>query len=384
MSGADSPSKVGTSDPLREAAALWYDELHREKVSEEARAAFARWQEVPEHRAAYESVARTWDLVRESSHHPHMLQLRHETALRLTRKNFRGRHAGPRIAAAAIFLIIGAALMVWLQPAFDIPARVVELVDRLMPGTRHLYSTALGERLTVTLKDGSEVTLNTQTALETVFDATQRKILLKRGQAIFEVAKDPSRPFVVEAQGQRFMAVGTAFDVRVDGKRVQITMMEGTVRVEPVAQSDGSTKWPSPDQGDLQATGASANVAAPRAAKQLLLTAGEQLTVESDNVQRHRVTDAEHVTSWRSGQVIFENTRLADAVTELNRYSDTKIEIGDPQLAELKLSGAFATGKTAVFIEALTTYFPVEVIHSDQRGIILRARQNRRDEREVR
>lgn len=84
-----------------------------------------------------------------------------------------------------------------------------------------------------------------------------------------------------------------------------------------------------------------------------------------------RTADAERATSWRRGQVIFENTSLADAVAELNRYSEKKIELSGPELPELKLSGAFATGRIGVFVEALTTYFPVEVVHADDRVIIL-------------
>src|SRR5262249_53719521 len=152
---------------------------------------------------------------------------------------------------------------------------------------------------------------------------------LLRGQAYFEVAKDHDRPFVVEAQNRRFVAVGTAFDVRLDGAQVKVTMVEGTVRVESVADTHAGS-------ADIQRP-----ASPPMAHTTNLITAGQQLVADStlnDQVSR---TDPERSTSWRRGQIIFDDTRLADAVAEINRYSEAKIELADPALADLRLSGAF-------------------------------------------
>jgi transmembrane sensor len=210
------------------------------------------------------------------------------------------------------------------------------------------YVTTAGERLTVSLADGSQITLNTQTELTVAYTQRARSVRLARGQALFEVAKDASRPFVVQAQDRRFIAVGTAFDVRIEGEEVKVTMLAGTVRAE------GSTS------GSPIGT---------------TVTAGEQLTIDTRNPDLVRRADPERVTSWRRGQVIFDDTRLSDAVEEINRYSETRIELADPKLGELRLSGAFATGATATFVEAVTRYFPLQIAHADERTVVLQARQ---------
>src|SRR5262249_14209034 len=95
-----------------------------------------------------------------------------------------------------------------------------------------VYRTADTERLTTRLEDGSQVTPNSDTALETFFTATERRILLKSGQAYFEVAKERNRPFSVEVNGRQVIALGTAFDIRVQPTGAQVTITEGAARVE--------------------------------------------------------------------------------------------------------------------------------------------------------
>jgi transmembrane sensor len=329
-------------EPIREAAAQWHDRLQRESVSAETQAAFARWRsQLPEHDAAYLEVERAWSSLHHAADDPQVLALRHETALRLTRRA--SRLMWPLAWAAALVLAVA------------IGTQVTSVWSRLgLDATPKRYATAIGERLSVTLSDGSQVTLNSGTEVKPSFDGTTRTILLLYGQALFEVAKDPSRPFIVQARGQRFVALGTAFDVRIDGERVQVTMLEGRVALLS----------PTPHVGEqAQARGP-------------ILSAGDQLTV-GPAVRQARVqsTDPNRVTAWRRGQVIFENMRLADAIAELNRYSEKRLELADPELADLKLSGAFATGQPSLFVEAVTEYFPVTAEQVDERTIVLRSRQ---------
>jgi len=373
---------VSAPRAIREEAARWLDRLQRENGSEEAQAAFARWHdESPEHQLAYEAVERTWRHLQEAGHEPHVLALRHETALRMTRRTSRRAGSGYRVAAAMVLVVAGLAVAVGMSSRIELPPPVVALLDRLSLGNQRTYRTQTGERLAITLQDGSQVTLNTRTEIETAFGPAERKILLRHGQVLFNVAKDPRRPFVVETQGRRLVAVGTSFDVRVEGGRVQVTMVEGTVRVEPAGESTARARSV-PDEEPSEGNAAARESSTPpgEAGSQMpqgsfLLSAGEQMVIEASNIQRVRLADAEKVTSWRIGQVIFERARLADAIAELNRYSETQIQLADPALADLELSGAFATGRTAVFIEALTAYFPIEVAEANDRAIVLRARQ---------
>jgi transmembrane sensor len=105
------------------------------------------------------------------------------------------------------------------------------------------------------------------------------------------------------------------------------------------------------------------------------ITAGQQLIADASLPDQIRAADPERSTSWRHGQIIFDNTRLGDAVAELNRYSEAKIALADPALAELRLSGAFATGRPTVFIEAVTSYFPIQVTREDEHVVVLSAKK---------
>lgn len=263
-------------------------------------------------------------------------------------------------AAATILVFLGGALL------YTQRARLLDWSD----GSRmaSVYQTAVGERLSVTLEDGSRVTLNTDSVLRPAFDAHERRVVLERGQALFEVAKDALHPFVVETSRRRFVAVGTAFDVRIDGGRVQVTMLEGTVRVERSAP--GATE-------SLSAADASSAMPVRLAAQSVVatITAGEQLTVLDERQDRIQVAELDRVTSWRRGQVIFEASRLADAVAEINRYSPVQIELAEGALGDLRISGAFATGRPTVFVEAMTTYFAVDATNVDDDTVLLSPRK---------
>jgi transmembrane sensor len=369
-------------EPLRETAAAWHDRVHRDKVPDETRTAFARWlAESPEHRAAYEEIDRTWSDLKSIAHDPRILALRHEAALRLTRRTSKTFRPRTWVTAALILVVLGTSLAGLSVHSTGERSPIAMLLDAFHTYGDDRYATATGERLTVTLEDGSQLTLDTQTELKVAFTRAERVVRLTRGQALFEVAKDARRPFVVAANNRRFIAVGTAFDVRIDGAQINLTMIEGTVRVER-ATSLKPTASASPTV--TRATMASPKGGAARTDLDTsanpqpfvtTLTAGEQLTVDSESQDLVRSADPERVTSWRRGQVIFENTRLADAIAELNRYSDTKIELTDPTLADLRLSGGFATGHPNLFIEAITTYFPIQVAKADDHAVILSARK---------
>lgn len=105
------------------------------------------------------------------------------------------------------------------------------------------------------------------------------------------------------------------------------------------------------------------------------LTAGEQLVATAaDAAPIVREANVQRETSWRNGQLIFENDRLADAVKEINRYGGRRVVLDDARLGELRVSGIFNTGNTAVFVETLTNYFPLRVAESGPDEIVLAAR----------
>jgi transmembrane sensor len=352
---------------VRELAASWYDRMHCERVPEETRKDFDAWlAQSPHHRAAYEQIEQTWSSLHSVAHDPEILALRHETALRLTR------HATLRVRpislalAATVLLTLGVGLLVVVRPNSGLSS-LTAMLGWLRGHEQSQYVTATGERLVVNLEDGSQVTLNTQTSLSVDFTPTERWVRLNGGQALFEVAKDRTRPFIVEVHNRRLVAVGTSFDVRLDGAQVRVTMLEGTVRVDDV-------RGLHPRERQKAAGPAGAPKEASSTAVETI-TAGEQLIASDRSPDSIRPADGERTTSWRHGQIIFDDTRLADAVAELNRYSQVKLQLDDPALADLRLSGAFATGNPRLFLEALTTYFPIQAAQSDEHRVLLKRRQ---------
>lgn len=339
-------ARIDRLNSLRETAALWREQAAQENAPADIRNALKAWlEESPEHFAAYQAISRTWLALISAAQDPAFLELRQQAARRLMPAS--ASHRPWRWAAAAsVVLSLGAALWILAPPVgFDFSPLAWIESESPTPMSR-TYATNTGNRLSITLDDGSRVTLNTATLLNVALSKKARTVRLVHGQALFEVAKDKTRPFVVQTQDRRFVAVGTAFDVHIETNQVKLTMLEGTVRAEAV--TSGAT---------VRTT----------------VTAGEQLIANAHAEDRIRRIDPERETSWRRGQVIFDNTPLSEAVDELNRYSSTQIELADPILADLRLSGTFATGGTSSFVEAIAAYFPIQIEHPDARTVTLKA-----------
>lgn len=212
-------------------------------------------------------------------------------------------------------------------------------------GTR--YQTAVGERSTVTLKDGSSVVLNTASELRVRFTAAERIVELARGQAYFAVAKDQRHPFVVLAGGRRITALGTAFDVRLDRDQVQVVLVEGRVAVNAVA--------------------------VPR--NRIELEPGERFISKSGTAGSVSTANVASATSWRGGRVVFNATPLADAIAEVNRYRERPITLGDPAIAGLKISGTYRISEVDRFPQALASYYPLEIAARPSGETVLSWRQ---------
>jgi len=223
----------------------------------------------------------------------------------------------------------------WGLAASVLIAIAVGLVRYWPPGTS--YSTPVGGIVLVPMSDGSRVTLNTDSKIRLDLTETQRLVELQQGEAFFEVAKDPSRPFVVAAGPKRVVAVGTKFSVRRDGDEVQVFVTEGRVRVEdtePVANAHDS----------LQTL----------AAGSLARGDGGALLV-----QHEALPEIERQLSWRAGYLLFRDTPLSEAVAEFNRYNPQQIVIGDPGVGAIRISGKFRPTQYEAFLRLMQKGFAV-------------------------
>jgi transmembrane sensor len=216
------------------------------------------------------------------------------------------------------------------------------------------YHSAIGAIRAVALADGSTITLNTNTAIHVALTDTERRIDLDRGEAFFEVAKDPRRPFIVSAGGKHIIAVGTKFSVFREAADTRVVVTEGQVKVQEV-------------QGGV-AVGPVTQIAAGSIAQ-----AGSAGVL----VRHSSVAEAETYMSWRSGYIALRDTELADAVAEFNRYNKKQLVIADPAIADLRIGGNLRATNMEAFVRVLEEGFPVRAEDQGNR-IVLTGKASRR------
>ncbi len=200
-----------------------------------------------------------------------------------------------------------------------------------------VYSTAVGEQVSFPLPDGSLVILNAQSLVEVDYTASERAVRLIAGEVLFDVEKDPDRPFRVVTERAMIQALGTSFNVRHRGERTTVTVVEGIVDVQSL---DGSRE--DIRSGTRPGDDADAESAWPKNARSVRLTAGQQVLMDSQTAEV-TVTDANvaKTTSWRERRLVFEAKALSEVVSEFNLYSDRPIVIEGSDLASILISGAF-------------------------------------------
>jgi transmembrane sensor len=234
------------------------------------------------------------------------------------------------VAAAILGIVIVSASMIYLTSS--------RMSD---------YRTAVGDLKKVPLADGSTVTLNTDSDIGVVQSDRTRTVKLRHGEAFFEVAKDPGRPFVVDAGGKLIIAVGTKFSVRRDGDVVRVAVTEGRVRMEAKGADGAPVSYLKP--GEIARADRDSTFVREKPLAQL---------------------EAEDL-SWRTGYVVFTDLPLGEAVAEFNRYNAKKIEIADLDLATVKIGGSFRVDNVEAFLRLLREGLPVRV-EEDDKTITLR------------
>jgi transmembrane sensor len=198
----------------------------------------------------------------------------------------------------------------------------------------HSYAADVGEVRRITLEDGSGVVLNSDSKVSVRFRDTVREVRLERGEAIFEVAKNKTRPFIVLTDAVSVRAVGTAFSVRRADGAVSVAVTEGVVEVTQPAT------LPQRVSVDERA------MVRPR---------------QEIEVRRENRSTLERQLAWRTGMISFAGESLADAVNEVNRYSRRKIEIDDPSLRTRPVIGIFRVGDVDAFAQGAAAALGAEI-----------------------
>lgn len=207
----------------------------------------------------------------------------------------------------------------WIAAGGAMAASVGAAAVYLRPDRPVAHATRMGEKKVVSLEDGSVITLNTATRLEVAYSKTGRHVRLLAGEALFDVAKDPARPFVVAVRGADVRAVGTSFTVSsLDHAAVQVLVREGVVEVsQPTARGRPATRLAANDRAVMSGSAGAVVVAQ--------LPASE--------------VDAE--LAWKQGRIVFQGEPLFAAAKTFARYSDIAIIIDDPKLGAEEVSGVF-------------------------------------------
>lgn len=221
-----------------------------------------------------------------------------------------------------------------------------------------LYETALGEQRSVLLSDGSIVELNTRSALRVMYSDAERRVALLAGEAVFDVTKDPDRPFRVDAGTTIVEAIGTRFNVYRQSEQTVVTVVEGLVAVK---RSDVAVALPPPAAGDMARLPV------------FELASGDQVAIPvAGEIATPSAVDADKAIAWTERRLVFDGDSLATVARELNRYNREQLVIADAMLARQPISGVFDANDPATLLSFLETVggFRVEP-HPSMNGWIL-------------
>jgi transmembrane sensor len=333
-------------------ASEWFIDFRADDVDDEARLRFIEWlRRSPEHIQAYLEVSGVWSelpssdpegrfdiasLIARARSEPDVIPLSPVNPRRAPPlpaaepRALRRLSRRPVLAAAALALLASiTVLFLWIDS-----------------DTGRSYSTGIGEQSTIQLLDGSTIELNARSRVKVRLTDRRRDVALIEGQALFRVAKDKQRPFVVRAGDAQVRAVGTEFDVYKKQAETVVTVVEG--RVETYSGADGAN------------------------APAIMLSAGEQLTVLPHTVTKPTPADTVAATAWLQKRLIFEETPLKEVAEEFNRYNRRPLAIDDVELQRLKISGVYSSTDPASLINFLRSQNSIIVLETENQVRVVR------------
>lgn len=250
-------------------------------------------------------------------------------------------------AACVVIAITGAALL--------------GVFDSANPGNVRDYVTAVGEQRTIDLDDGSAIHLNTDSAVSVALDNSERRVQLLQGEAFFDVARDPHRPFIVESPAGSVRALGTSFSTRLKDRRIlEVTVAEGRVAVAPPA--------PHATTGAKDRVADELEIEVPAGSTAIYSDGRPTIEAVTDNELERRL-------SWRGGVVAFAGEPLRIVIEDVSRYTDVEIRIADESIESLPIGGFFRIGEVEALLESLELVFGIEVQRMETGEIVLAQRE---------
>jgi transmembrane sensor len=313
-------------DPVQEQAISWVTRLHSGDCTDADRHAFAAWLVQDEaHRIVYREVNIFWDSLSQIEPHAGDQLTEARAYLRKARQP-RRIITGKRLAGVlSIILIIGFSPRWWALITTD-----------------H-YRTAKGESNSIQLSDGSHIDLNTDTELSVQYTWTTRSVKLEHGEALFSVVHDADKPFEVIAASGLIRDIGTRFNVYNQAGQVSVTVLEGEV-----------------------------SVAARHNSTPLNLTPGQQISYDATG-QLSAIANADiaAITAWQKAQLVFKGQPLSVVLEQLGRYHEVKLQVTDPHLKALKVSGVFPSNNFNLALKTIAGALPVKVSSPASRVFVI-------------
>lgn len=214
----------------------------------------------------------------------------------------------------------------------------------------HSVETLIGEQKPISLSDGSVIHMNTNSRVEISYSNLQRKITLVRGEAHFDVAHDPSKPFVVVAGENTVTAVGTAFNVELlNDEHFELLVTEGKVLVKEGALSSSSP-------GELLSP------AHPMNRDGIMVNSGEKMLFNGNTspTQTMSLDQVQRDLAWQQGMLVFQGEPLETALNEVSRYTAIQFEVSEPALKGTRVAGYFKAGDIDGLLFALENNFDIQ------------------------
>lgn len=323
-------SQPELDDEVREQAAAWVVRLHNDPSAVDLER-FELWCKQDErHGRAFDEALAAWINVGEHATAPKVLAMRHAA---LGRAQPAERRWDWRALAAAVCLFVLAPIVgaVWYA---------------MRPPAEQILKTAHAEQRVIVLSDGSRLSLDAMSEVRVRYTPDVRNLELIAGRANFEVAKDITRPLKVRVGPRIVTALGTVFSVEREAADVVVTLVEGSVAV--------TTRNVPSSHIELR----------PR--QELRIADNGQVSLR-DGI------DPVQALAWREGKLIFDDAPLREVVSRMNKYGSIRIEVTG-EANELRVGGVFKAGDTMAFVDAMQSYFPLEVSH-DSNSVSLRMEQ---------
>ncbi|CCH47809.1 FecR family protein [Pseudodesulfovibrio piezophilus] len=334
-------------------ACQWRATLADDHVSTVDKNAFVKWlEENPLHKEAYEQVEKFWQdlefLKQESLDDSFFIPTWRER----TRSVVWRIHECINKKSKPAFYGLGGVCALVLLVFLCFPQII------LFPSySGEIFATGIGEKKTLHLADGSRITLGADTSVKVTFTRTSRHIQMSTGEAFYEVAKDPKRPFIVVSGEHQITVHGTIFDVRHNTQRIQVAVREGVVSVTALQKISplDRTKPPQPPTSHSPLV------------QSKILKAGEQLTILAEKgLQPVTHIQPQSIGLWRNNILAYIDTPLSEIVADMNRYQSRKISIHDALVANIKITATFNSNDVDKTLQTLTEILPIRLESSTE------------------